>query len=250
MFNRNDIKTALQKEIKGQKCERLFKAFAESSGIAGFGVWDDIIDVLHDKRVSGDLKDFILSAIFTVMRKSPDPAWLTVMTLVFWPALDSIYIQKRKWDTNPEDRWQRLYMAFLDALDGFSPERRSHCIPTKIFCDTLNALHAEYQHEWSYKNAELNAASEISFQSKNDPESEFVDDSDERLEFMLLMARISKLKNRNSISQTDFQILTELYAEGLTLAEYAEKHGLSLESAKKRRKRALESLRNHLGTTF
>jgi len=250
MFNRNDIKTALQKEIKERKCERLFKGFVESSGIAGFGAWDDIVDVLHDTRVSSDLKDCILSAMFIAMRKSPDPAWLTVMTVVFWPALNSIFIQKRKWDTNPEERWQRLYMAFLDALDRFSPEHRNFCIPTKIFCFTLNALYSEYQHEWAYKNAELNAASEISFQSKNDPESEFVDDSDERLEFMLLMARISKLKDRNSISQTDFQVLTELYADGLTLAEYAEQHGISLESAKKRRKRALESLRNHLGTTF
>ncbi len=250
MFNKDEIRNTLQKELRERKCERLLEQLIDATGIIGFGAWDDVLKLLHDGNVPGELKDCVLSAMFKAMRRQPDPAWMTVMTLVFWPALESIHIRKRKWDLNQEERWQRLYMAFLDALDNFDPDRRFSGIPTKIFCDTLNAFHAEYQREWQYMDAEIQPEKDDDLDSGDDISGDLFDESEERLEFFILMVKISAMSARKIISRDDYLVLTELYAEGLTLAEFAEKHGLSLETAKKRRKRALEALKRYFGTTF
>ncbi len=250
MFNKDEIRNTLQKEVREQKCERLLQQLIDATGITGFGAWDDVLKLLHDTKVPGDLKDSVLSAMFKAMQRQPDPAWLTVMTLVFWPALEAIHSRKRKWDANQEERWQRLYMAFLDAMDNFVPERRPGGISTKIFCDTLNTFHAEYQREWQYMDAEIQPEKDDDLESVGDASGELFDESDDRLEFFFLMVKISDMAAKKSISRGDYLVLAELYAEGLTLAEFAEKHGLSLEAAKKRRKRALEALKHHFGTTF
>jgi hypothetical protein len=208
-----------------------------------FRTWVDVIAFMRSGTSADPRKDEVLRPILAAHGEDQDPRWRVVLLVVFWPALRSIHRQKRRWDADPDERWQNITWTFLQVLCRIDVKRRPDRLVQKVFNDTVHHLYDEYRRTWSRTNREFTAEPEeleelvggvagIDFAGIELREAQEIEI--ERLREHLVAGRIS---------EPDFLLLVGTRIYGKSVADYAREAGLAYQVAKKRRQRAEAAIR-------
>ena len=208
-----------------------------------FQTWADVIAFMRSGTSADPRKDEVLRPILVAHGEDQDQRWRVVLLVVFWPALRSIHRQKRRWDADPDERWQNITWTFLQVLCRIDVKRRPDRLVQKVFNDTVHHLYDEYRRTWSRTNREFTAEPEeleelaggvagIDFAGIELREAQEIEI--ERLREHLVAGRIS---------EPDFLLLVGTRIYGQSVADYAREAGLAYQVAKKRRQRAEAAIR-------
>jgi len=210
-----------------------------------FGTWGDVVAFMRAGTSDDPQKDKVLRPILHAHEQDGGHRWRTILLVIFWPGLRSLFWQKAHWDPNHHERWGRVIWTFLEVVCRLDLRQRSRRLVQKLINDTVYHLHRSYRKDWD----------EAEFAPPMDPDLlEALAGGVEDPGFALFEARdaqearIGRLRGHMDsglISEGDFLLLTGTRVYGQPLADYVREHGLSYEAAKKRRQRAEAAIRRH-----
>jgi len=244
--NRRAIRRQLEAELQGrQGQERLLTLQAEFPALKGLDDWSTVFCHLLDRSVPGHVKDQILGALIFVAQEDRDSGWNTVLTLAFWPTLESIQWQKRGWDPDAEGLWHNLYWQFLEVVHGIDVVRRPDKIAGRVFNTTVHNLHEHYRHKWDRGGGEVNLGNEAYTALADQLVGEDTTQVESRADLALLIRALKRLRDRGILSRTEFRLFWAVDIGGQSVVEFASRRGLAYHAVKKTRQRALRKIRRH-----
>jgi hypothetical protein len=208
-----------------------------------FGTWANVVAFMRAGTSDDPQKDKVLRPILRAHQQDGDHRWRTILLVIFWPGLRSLFWQKAHWDPNHRERWGRVVWTFLEVVCRLDPRRRSRRLVQKLINDTVHHLHRAYRRDWD----------ETEFAPPMDPDLlEALAGGVEHVDFAIIderdaqEAEIKRLRahvDAGRISEADFLLLVGTRVYGQPLADYVREHGLNYEAAKKRRLRAEAAIR-------
>jgi hypothetical protein len=233
-------------ELELQNCtygDLLARLQRKEPFLCQFGSWADVLAFMRSGTSTDPRKDEVLRPMFKAHAETQDARWRAVLLAIFWPGLRSIHMQKRRWDPDPDERWQNITWTFLRVVCRIDVKRRPDRLVQKVFNDTVHHLYDEYRRAWSRTNHELTAdprqieelagvVAGIDFAGIELREAQEIEI--ERLREHLVAGRIS---------EPDFLLLVGTRIYGKSVADYAREAGLAYQVAKKRRQRAEAAIR-------
>jgi len=234
----------LEQELdKGEYLRLLWRLQRISPFLGRFDSWADVVAFMRAGTSDDPRKDKVLRPILRAHAQNRNHRWRTILLVVFWPGLQSIFWQKAHWDPDPHERWQRVVWTFLEVVCRLDPRRRSRRLVQKLINDTVYHLHRAYRRDWD----------ETEFAPPMDPDLlEALAGGVEHVGFAIIEERdaqeaeIKRLRSHvdaGRISEADFLLLVGTRVYGQPLADYVREHGLNYEAAKKRRLRAEAAIR-------
>lgn len=235
---RND-RERLEQELESRAYQTLLRKLqGQHLFLRRFAAWADVIAFMRGGTSIDPRKDEILRPIFEAHTEDGDPRWRAVLLAIFWPGLESIHFQKRRWDADPDERWQNVTWTFLKILCRVDVKRRPARLVQKVFNDTVHHLHDEYRRAWNRTNRELKVEPD---------EIDALVGGVQGIDFAAIELRekqeneIDRLREHldaGRITEADFLLLVGTRVYGKSIAEYAREAGLDYQVAKKRRQRA------------
>lgn len=203
-----------------------------------YGGWSDVLGFMRAGTARDSGKDEILRPILRAYRKDRDPRWCSILLAFFWPGLACLSWKKRKLERDPEERWQNILCAFLRAVRGIAISRRPAGLVQGIFNGTVHRLYDLYRgHQEPRRRKRL---------PRNLPVH---DEGQVLLEIGDLqetaLAELRGYLAQGWITQNGLHVIFETRAKGRGLKAYARETGLTLQAAKKRRRRAERGIRKH-----
>ncbi|MGQ9589915.1 MAG: hypothetical protein ACUVYA_06435 [Planctomycetota bacterium] len=235
---RND-REQLEQELRGGAYQALLQKLQRTHlFFRRFRTWGDVIAFMREGTSIDPRKDEILRPIFEAHAQDGDPRWRAILLVIFWPGLESIHFQKRRWDPDPDELWQNIVWTFLQVLCRLDVRRRPDRLVRKIFNDTVHHLYDDYRHAWDRANRELTT----------DPEkiealaggTECIDTASIELRQAqeIEIQHLREHLDGGRITEADFLLLIGTRVYGKSVADYAREVGLDYQVAKKRRQRA------------
>lgn len=238
-FARDADRRRLEREIFENRYQgMLIELRRRSTFLDGFAGWEDVLAFMRQGTSRDPEKDRVLLPIFQAHAADRDPRWRTILLVVFWPALESIWRRKRHWDADPDARWSSVMWAFLQTICRLDPSQRPDRFVQKIVNDTFHRLHDEYRKCWDRST----------WEAVTDPNelAGTVHDDDAAAELWAEQeARIAILEKHRAarrITDADFLLLVGTQVYGRSLAECASESGIGYEAAKKRHQRAMRAI--------
>ncbi len=201
-----------------------------------FSSWSDVIAFMRAGTSRDPRKDDILRPICQAHHRCPDPRWLTILLVIFWPGLQSIWSKMRSYDLDSLALWANITWTFTQVVYCLDPDRRPNRLVQKIYNDTIHHVRREYRAQEQRWKREVSIDSpELDEIAGEDSRMADLEERDER------DAQIRWLNERRQaglISEADCDLLVGTVIYGEPLAECAHRMGLNYEVAKKRRQRA------------
>jgi hypothetical protein len=238
-FSRDRDCERLERELRTNDYQNLLERLQRNKPfLQQFRTWADVIAFMRSGTSTDPRKDEILRPIFEAHTQDKDPHWRAILLVIFWPGLESIYFQKRRWDADPRERWQNITWAFLQVLCRIDVRQRHDRLVQKVFNDTVHRLYDEYRRTWNRTNREL----------ATDPEDiEALAGGVDGIDFTgielreaqeIETQRLREHLQADRISEADFFLLVGTRVYGQSVADYAREAGLDYQTTKKRRQRA------------
>lgn len=231
--------------------DHLRREFPESP-LAACATWDEVRDRVEEADIWSDKSDEILCPLLTAYRRAPGENPRNALLFVFWPYLERLARRLRSLDGDPDRVDSQVCWSFLQALHGLAPDQRRIRLGQKLLNDTQHHVRLHFARE----RARAAGCRPLRAEGENE------DDSDERggvicpgaedgafAAFENLQnrdwacARLKDLARRGRISRTNCLILIGCHLYGHSLEEMAGRLGLSYQTAKRGRLRAVTYLR-------
>lgn len=229
-----EVATAAYTSLLGdlQKTNTFLRTFKDWSGVIAF---------MRRGTSHDPAKDAILLPILQAHAADRDPRWRTILLVVFWPGLESIWRRRRHWDADPEARWANVTWVLLRAVCRLDPSRRSTRLVQRLINDVFHGLYDEYRQAWDHSLRQVATDPELltEMHRASDAWDAAADLRDEQA------ARIEHLqahRDAGRLSEADFLLLVGLHVYGRSLSDCALESGLSYEATKKRAQRSLRSI--------
>jgi hypothetical protein len=212
-----------------------------STFLRTFKDWSGVIAFMRRGTSRDPAKDAVLLPILEAHAADRDPRWRTILLVVFWPGLESIWRRRRHWDSDPEARWANVTWVFLRAVCRLDPSRRSTRLVKRIINDVFHRLYDEYHQAWDYSVRQIATDPDLlaEMHRAGDGWNAAAELRDEQA------ARIKHLQTHRDagrLSEADFLLLVGIHVYGRSLGECAHEAGLNYETAKKRHQRAMKAI--------
>ena len=237
--SRDRDRERLEQELRSEKYSKLLRRLQRKEVfLRQFKTWAEVIAFMRDGTSRDPRKDEVLRPIFEAHAGDEDPRWRTILLTVFWPSLESIHSRKRRWDPDPDERWQNITWTFLQVLCRIDPAQRSDQLVKKIVNDTRHRLHDEYRRAWGRISHEFTAEPE---------EIDALIGGVEGIDFAgielrevqnIELERLREHLEAGRITEADYLLLAGTRVYGQSVADYAREAGLGYPVARKRRQRA------------
>lgn len=227
----------LERELRTEEYQgRLTFLQGLEPALRGFATWGEVTSLLRSlPRGDSERRDALLRPILAAHAEDRDARWRTVLLVAFWPGLLWVWRTTRRLDRDGEERWQRAFWAFHEAVCRLDLSQRRDRLGQKVVNDVLNRVRREYGRERDRAAIELQPPAGLIERLAARPGTEI-------REFESRRDLIGHVRAGRIAEEDIFLILgTRLY--GRTVAEFAEGVGLTPEAAKKRRLRAEAALR-------
>ena len=235
---RNDYRE-LEQELRKEEYERLLTKLKKTEPfLERFEAWADVVAFMRAGTSRDPLKDEVLRPIFQAHKEDDDPRWRTILMVIFWPGLGSIFNQKKRWDVDADELWQNVLLAFLQSVCGVDVARRPDRLAQKVMNDTIHRLHDEYRETWERSGREIPTAPQELEESSLYVEWAHFDAVDARDEQEAEVRRLWSHVEAGIISEDDFHLIVDTRIYGKLIREWTAETGISFQAAKKRRKRA------------
>lgn len=237
--SRDRDREQLEQELKTEEYQTLLRRLQRGTPfLRQFGVWSDVIAFMRSGSAGDPRKDEILRPIFEVHTEDHDPRWRAILLAIFWRGLESIDFQKRRWDTDPNERWQNVTWSFLRVVYRMDLKQRPNRLVQKIFNSTSYQLYDEYRHTWDRANREIATDREVMKELAGCIEGIDLSDIKFREAQQIALQCLRKHMEAGRISEADFLLLVGTRVYEKSVADYAREAGLDYQLAKKRRQRA------------
>lgn len=229
----------LEQELRSEPHQKLLRWLQRKDPfLRQFSTWAAVIAFMRNGTSRDPRKDEILRPIFEAHAQEEDPRWRAILLAIFWPGLESIHVQKRHWDPDPDEHWQNIVWTFLHVLCRIDVTRRPDRLVQKVYNDTVHHLYDNYRRAWDRTNRECHA----------DPEEiDALVGGGEGIDFAGIELReaqgmeIERLREHidtGRITEADVLLLIGTRVYGTSVADYARETGMDYQVAKKRRQRA------------
>jgi hypothetical protein len=245
-ISRERDRARIEQELRGDSYRELLRRLqVESTFLRQYESWNQVVRWMRGAPAGHPNQDAVLGPLLQAHQHDHDPRWRTLLLALFWHGLDSIHRRRRRWDPNPEQRWQNLVWAFLQALSGLDVARRSDRFFEKLYAETTRRLYREYAGQWRDRGREIPTDPEtlaLLAGAADDADAEVCDLSSVR------QAVIDCLRGHlaaGHIDEVDFLLLVGTRVYEKSVAEYCRETGMSYEAARRRRARAEALLRRH-----
>ena len=207
-----------------------------------FDTWAEVLAFMRAGTSKDPKKDEILRPIFEAYDRDGDPSWQTILLVIFWPGLLSIYHKKQKWDENSGDQWSNVTCVFMQVINRVKVQERLSGFVQKVYNDTIHHLYKDYQRSWNQATQEI---ATIPWEIEDlvgevdgfDHESVFLDCIYVEEVYELEKSRIRQCWYEGRISEADFHLVVGTRLYGQSLADYARNTGQNYEAIKKQRQR-------------
>ena len=243
---RDGDREELERELQTCEYQKLLRYLQRTDCfLRQFETWADVVAFMREGTSRDPSKNRVLLPILRTHSEDQDPRWRTILLVIFWPGLKSIFYKKRRWDEEePDELWQRVFWAFHESICRIDVERRSDHLVQRIYNTTIHRLYREYERTWTRANRELAKEPEVIEELVCGVSGIDVEAIDLRAAHEQEISRLSEHRDAGRITETDFLLLvgTRLYDE--TIAEYARRLGLNYEVTRKRRQRAEATIRS------
>ena len=206
-----------------------------------FRDWPAVIAFMRQGSSRDPTKDAVLLPILQAHAADRDPRWRTILLLVFWPGLESIWRRRRHWDADPEARWANVTWVFLRAVCRLDPSRRSTRLVQRIINDVFHGLYGEYRQAWDH-SVRQSATDPDLLAEMHRASGEWDAAADLRDEQAARIKHLEAHRDAGRLSEADFLLLVGLHVYGRSLTDCADAGGLTYEAAKKRHQRAMKSI--------
>jgi len=237
--SRERDRARLEQELRTDDYQHLLERLQRNKPfLRQFRTWADVVAFMRSGTSTDPRKDEVLRPIFEAHTQDQDPHWRAILLMIFWPGLESIHFQKRRWDADPRERWQNITWAFLQVLCRIDVGQRPDRLVQKVFNDTVHRLYDEYRRTWNRTNREL----------ATDPQDlEALAGGVDGIDFTGIELReaqeietqhLREHLQADRISEADFFLLVGTRVYGQSVADYAREAGLDYQATKKRRQRA------------
>ncbi|MFO7900229.1 MAG: hypothetical protein R6V58_14360 [Planctomycetota bacterium] len=230
----------LRREVSSRSYQDLLHRLHSEGSLKSFDTWLEVVDFMHDPSRSDELKDEALRTLFRRQREHEDRRCQTILLLIFWPSLKSIFERKRGWDSDIEELWQAITSVFLERVDQLDERQRPTGIARKLFNDTIHHLHKVYERRWHTADNETTAPAA--------PETLGGEESVELLRVELadlrrsIIDRLHRELPPGPNREDDVALIVGTRLAGRSVREYADETGQSYAVLRKRRQRAEASL--------
>jgi hypothetical protein len=237
--SRDQDRARLEQELQTEDYQHLLERLQRNEPfLRQFRTWADVIAFMRSGTSTDPRKDKVLRPIFEAHTQDKDPRWRTILLTIFWPGLESIYFQKRRWDADPHERWQNVSWVFLKVLCRVDVKRRPDRLVQKVFNDTVHHLYDEYRRIWNRANREFAVDPEEIDALVGGVEGIDLVGIELRQAQEVETQRLREHLQADRISEADFLLLVGTRVYGRTIADYVRETGLDYQVAKKRRQRA------------
>ena len=210
-----------------------------------FDTWADVIAFMRAGTSDDPRKDKVLRPILRTHAQNSDHRCRTILLVIFWPGLQSIFWQKAGWDPDHHERLQRVVWTFLEVVCRLDLRRRPRRLVQKLINDTVNRLYRQYKRDWN--QAALAPSMDPGLLEALAGGVEHIDFAifEERDVQEAEIARLRAHMEGGRIGEADFLLLVGTRVYGQALADYVREHDLDYEAAKKRRQRAEATICRH-----
>jgi hypothetical protein len=234
----------LEQDLQGSAYQVLLgKLQRDHLFLRRFRTWAAVLAFMRSGTSADPRKDEVLRPILAAHGEDQDARWRAVLLAIFWPGLRSIHRQKRRWDADPDERWQNITWTFLQVLCRIDVKRRPDRLVQKVFNDTVHHLYDEYRRTWSRTNREFTAEPEELEELAGGVEGIDFAGIELREAQEIEFKRLREHLVAGRISEPDFLLLVGTRIYGQSVADYAREAGLAYQVAKKRRQRAEAAIR-------
>jgi hypothetical protein len=236
---REELTRQLETESGRALLRKLRQRVPESAACAS---WSEVVEVMRHGTSRDPIKDAVLRAVVLAREEDAHPLWTNVLLIFFGPGLLSLLEKKRRWDRDPEERWQTIVTAFLGVVKRLDVGRRSERIASKIMNDTIHDAYRSYDARWSEQG--LARTIEPDALARHEDPLPGID-----LDGILLreaqqrrIALYQQALDARVIGLLDFYLLVATCVYGKAVADCAEERGVNYPMLKKRRQRALAAI--------
>jgi hypothetical protein len=246
--SRREDRERFEQEIHSSEYKKLLRALQrESPFFRRFVTWKDVVAFMWAGPSTDPKKDEILRSIFNAYTKDQDARWHMIILVMFLPGLENLHGQKHRWDPDPEELWSNILWTALEVLSRIDINRRPDRLAQKIYNDTFHRLYERYLDIWERLGREkpvdwdeLVALADMkeakAHAGKFDCINFFTHGFREEKENEV--RQLHGHMEAGRITEADFLLLVGTKVYGNSIAEYAQKVGLSYQAATKRRQRA------------
>jgi len=239
--SRQSDRQRLEREIAGAGYAALLGRLREKEPfLQRFASWAEVLEFMHRGTSRDPRKDLVLRPILQAHGEDRDPHWRTLLLAFFWPGLESIHSRRRRWDADPDERWQGIVWAFLRVVCRVDVRTRPDRLVQKLFNGTVRQFHKDCSREWARADVEVPTDPDhLDAVAVAAPQPRLEAEDERRAE----VERLRRHLKAGRISETDFLLLVGTRIYGQSLADYARAEGLDYQAAKKRRQRAEAAIR-------
>jgi len=232
----------LENEVAAATYTSLLGALQKTNTfLRSFRDWPDVVSFMRRGTSRDPAKDAVLLPILEAHAADHDPRWRTILLLVFWPGLESIWRRPRHWDADPEARWANVTWVFLRAVCRLDPSRRSTRLVQRLINDVFHGLYDEYRQAWDHSLRQMATDPEL-LTEMHRASDEWDAAADLRDEQAARIKHLETHRHAGRLSDADFLLLVGLHVYGRSLADCAQEAGLSYEAAKKRAQRSMKAI--------
>lgn len=232
----------LEREIAAATYTSLLGDLQKTSTLLrSFRHWPEVVAFMRRGTSRDPAKDAVLLPILEAHAIDRDPRWRTILLLVFWPGLESIWCRRRHWDEDPEARWANVTWVFLRAVCRLDPSRRSTRLVQRLINDVFHGLYDEYRQAWNHSLRQVATDPELLTEMHRACD-EWDAGADLRDEQAARIKHLEAHRDAGRLGEADFLLLVGLHVYGRSLGECAVEAGLSYEAAKKRHQRAMRAI--------
>lgn len=237
--SREQDRARLEQELRTNEYQELLgDLHRRNPFLRQFATWTDVIAFMRDPR-----KDEVLRPIFTAHSLDQDPRWRTILLVIFWPGLESIYWKKRLWDRDPDDLWQNIVWTFLKIICRIDLNHRPNRLFQKVLNDTVHHLHDEYRCLWDISNGEFSVEMDVLEVLAGGAEWNPTAAIELREEKEIAIRRLRGHVEASRITEADYLLLVGTRVYGKPVVDYARENGLAYQAVKKRRQRIEAAIR-------
>jgi len=235
----------LRCELRGEPYQELLTAAqGEVPALQQCHTWDQVADFIVAAGTDNPDRDGLLRLAVATYQCHSDHRWLTVALMAFWPAMESIHRRKRKWDRDPDQRWQNTVWSFIQTVSTVDVACHGERIFEKLYAETSRRLYRDYERQWLHQRREAATVPadlpDLAGAAEPDDSAAEALHEAQRQRARALRAHLAA----GRITEADYQLLVETRVHGKSVADYCRKTGLSYAATRKRRARVEAAIRD------
>lgn len=237
----------LEREIESNEYRELLTNLHRGEPfLRQFSKWGEVIAFMRGSKPRDPRTDQVLRPILAAYGQDHDHRWQSILLAIFWPALKSIHINKRRWDVyEPDEVRRQLFWAFIETIRHIDLQRHRDGLTPWIWRKTVERLREAYKREWKHTKRKQDKYFQFvgrmgESTDEIDTEALVLRDEHERG-----CRRLWRYVQAGVITEADFYLIVRTRLYGEPASEYARREGRKPDTVRKQRRRAEAAIRRH-----